>query len=70
VGGTLGISEITVKAHRGKLMRKMQARSFADLVNMAASLGRAAEAQADQSGMSPAFANAGRGFHVADAVHA
>jgi FixJ family two-component response regulator len=32
VGGELGISEITVKAHRGKLMRKMQANSFADLV--------------------------------------
>jgi FixJ family two-component response regulator len=32
VGGELGISEITVKAHRGKLMRKMQAHSFADLV--------------------------------------
>jgi FixJ family two-component response regulator len=42
VGGELGISEITVKAHRGKLMRKMQARSFAELVNMAASLGRTA----------------------------
>jgi FixJ family two-component response regulator len=40
VGGELGISEITVKAHRGKLMRKMQAASFAELVNMAASLRR------------------------------
>ena len=39
VGGELGISEITVKAHRGKMMRKMQAHSFAELVNMAASLG-------------------------------
>ena len=34
----LGISEITVKAHRGKVMRKMQAQSLADLINMAASL--------------------------------
>jgi FixJ family two-component response regulator len=34
----LGISEITVKAHRGKAMQKMQARSIADLVGMAASL--------------------------------
>jgi FixJ family two-component response regulator len=38
VGGELGISEITVKAHRGKVMRKMKADSFADLVNMAARL--------------------------------
>lgn len=39
VGWDLGISEITVKAHRGHLMRKMQARSLPELVNMAASLG-------------------------------
>jgi FixJ family two-component response regulator len=38
VGGRLGISEITVKAHRGKVMRKMKADSLADLVNMAARL--------------------------------
>lgn len=38
VGGELGISEITVKAHRGRMMRKMQAGSFAELVTMAASL--------------------------------
>jgi len=38
VGGELGISEITVKAHRGKVMRKMRAGSFADLVTMAARL--------------------------------
>jgi FixJ family two-component response regulator len=36
--GELGISEITVKAHRGSLMRKMEAHSFAELVNMAARL--------------------------------
>src|ERR1700732_1728704 len=41
VGGELGISEITVKAHRGKVMRKMKAGSFADLVTMAARLGLA-----------------------------
>jgi FixJ family two-component response regulator len=35
----LGISEITVKAHRGHLMRKMKARSLPDLVNMASRLG-------------------------------
>jgi FixJ family two-component response regulator len=35
VGGELGISEITVKAHRGQVMRKMKAYSLADLVKMA-----------------------------------
>jgi FixJ family two-component response regulator len=38
VGFELGISEITVKAHRGKVMRKMKAGSLADLVRMAAEL--------------------------------
>ena len=38
VGGELGISEITVKAHRGKVMRKMKAGSVADLVKMAGKL--------------------------------
>jgi FixJ family two-component response regulator len=38
VGGELGISEITVKAHRGKVMQKMNANSLADLVRMAARL--------------------------------
>ena len=35
VGGELGISEITVKAHRGQVMQKMKADSFADLVKKA-----------------------------------
>jgi len=41
VGGELGISEITVKAHRGQVMQKMKAASFADLVKKAARLGLA-----------------------------
>lgn len=38
VGVELGISEITVKAHRGRVMRKMQATTFVELVNMATKL--------------------------------
>jgi FixJ family two-component response regulator len=38
IGSELGISEITVKAHRGKVMRKMEAQSLAELVTMAAEL--------------------------------
>ena len=39
VGGELGISEITVKAHRGQVMEKMKARSLADLVKLNSKLG-------------------------------
>ncbi len=42
IGFDLGISEITVKAHRGRVMRKMAAGSLADLINMAAKLRLAA----------------------------
>jgi len=39
IAGEIGLSEITVKIHRGQAMRKMAARSFADLVRMAETLG-------------------------------
>lgn len=47
VAGELGISEITVKAHRGRVMEKMKARSFAALVGMSARL------RADPAGHQP-----------------
>ena len=39
VAGEMGVTEITVKIHRGHIMRKMQAKSLADLVRMAEALG-------------------------------
>ncbi|WP_339444999.1 LuxR C-terminal-related transcriptional regulator, partial [Pseudomonas hunanensis] len=39
VAGRLNVSEITVKIHRGNMMRKMHAQSLADLVRMAETLG-------------------------------
>jgi FixJ family two-component response regulator len=39
VAGQLGLSEVTVKIHRGAVMRKMAAQSLADLVRMAELLG-------------------------------
>ena len=39
IAHTLQVSEITVKIHRGHLMKKMEARSLADLVRMAETLG-------------------------------
>jgi len=49
VGGELGISEITVKAHRGSVMRKMKADSLANLVNIAALLRLGRSRKADTS---------------------
>lgn len=39
IAGTVGLSEATVKIHRGQVMRKMKARTFADLVLQAQALG-------------------------------
>jgi FixJ family two-component response regulator len=50
VGSELGISEITVKAHRGRVMQKMRADSLSDLVNMASILGLARTRKASHSG--------------------
>ena len=53
VGFELGISEITVKAHRGKVMRKMGARSLPDLVNLRGEARTLNSASPRESGMSP-----------------
>jgi FixJ family two-component response regulator len=39
IAADIGLSEITVKIHRGHMMKKMQAKSLADLVRMAEALG-------------------------------
>jgi FixJ family two-component response regulator len=39
IAGEIGLSQVTVKIHRGQAMRKMRARTFADLVRMAQALG-------------------------------
>jgi FixJ family two-component response regulator len=39
IAGEIGVSEITVKVHRGSVMRKMNAKSLAELVRMAETLG-------------------------------
>jgi Bacterial regulatory proteins, luxR family len=48
VGGELGLSEITVKAHRGKVMEKMKAESIADLVKKMAERLRSARTSGGQ----------------------
>jgi FixJ family two-component response regulator len=45
VAAQLGLSEITVKVHRGQIMHKMQAKSFADLVRMSEKLDMARSKQ-------------------------
>jgi len=56
IAGDLGLSEITVKIHRGRLMKKMGARTFADLVKMAEvlDLGGAAGTDKTRAPSSPA----------------
>lgn len=58
IADELGISVITVKAHRGRVMRKMQARSLPHLVNMAARLGPTL-LSGDDSCLNPSTANGG-----------
>jgi FixJ family two-component response regulator len=68
VGGELGISEITVKAHRGKVMRKMKARSLPDLVNMAARLRVGEQSKAAFQGSLRRMHFAARTWHPATAT--
>jgi FixJ family two-component response regulator len=53
VAGELGVSEITVKAHRGSVMRKMRAKSLPGLVRMAMKLGVPAARQETRRRMAP-----------------
>ncbi len=67
IGTELGISEITVKAHRGRVMRKMDADSLPALVHMAATLGltrsTARVRLSDLNCQSPIFASGNYAAH-------
>ena len=55
IAGEIGVSEVTVKIHRGRAMRKMSARTFADLVKMAIELDRAALLERGASNPAPRY---------------
>jgi FixJ family two-component response regulator len=63
IGADLGVSVITVKAHRGSVMRKMRARSLAELVRMADAVGATPVAPPRSDCSSPARNVAGAGRH-------
>jgi FixJ family two-component response regulator len=60
VGGELGISENTVKAHRGQVMQKMKAGSLADLVKMAARLPLEGEIASETTAICSSFFGGGK----------
>jgi FixJ family two-component response regulator len=62
IAGTVGLSEATVKIHRGQVMRKMKARTFADLVLLAQALG--VIVSPDLGGRRPPVAEAGQRHDV------
>jgi FixJ family two-component response regulator len=55
IAGEIGVSEVTVKIHRGRAMRKMSARTFADLVKMAIELDRAALLEREAQSPAPRY---------------